>query len=201
MTTCDTQHAVIPGTLFVVSAPSGGGKRTVLRKVLDRNGNAEYSVSATTRPSRPGEVEGADYFFLPRAEFERRIKANEFAEWAEVHGNLYGTLRAELHRVLSSGRDVFLELDVQGMRNLRRAGIEIVSIFIVPPSLEELERRLRGRGTNDEEDIALRMHNARAEMEARKEFDYVVVNDDLDTAVADVEAIVRARRLQADRQR
>ncbi|MBI5094770.1 MAG: guanylate kinase [Candidatus Hydrogenedentes bacterium] len=196
----DGEKPAVHGSLFVVSAPSGGGKRTVLRKVLDRDGKAEYGVSATTRPPRPGEVEGQDYFFLSQDEFQRRIKAGEFVEWADVHGNLYGTLRSELKRVTASGRDVFLELDVQGMRNLRNAGIDAVSIFIMPPSLDALEARLRGRGTNDERDIAVRMRNAEAELDARKEFDYVVINDDVDTAVADVEAIVRARRLESARQ-
>jgi len=182
------------GKLFVVSAPSGAGKDTVLNAVLARDPNLEVSVSATTRAPRPGEKEGEDYFFLSREEFLVRRSAGQFAEWAEVHDHLYGTPKEELRRRLASGRDVVLELDVQGMFNVKRLFPEAVSIFIAPPSFDALEERLRKRGANTEEDIILRLRNAREELAAQGAFDYVVVNDGLEEAVADILAIVRAER-------
>jgi guanylate kinase len=182
--------------LFVVSAPSGAGKHTILREVLAADPQLAYSISATTRPPREGEADGREYYFLDRGEFMRRVDAGEFFEWARVHDRLYGTLRSEMDRRLALGTDVLLELDVQGMRNLKRqeTDTDVVTVFILPPSLAVLEQRLRGRGTNTEEDIALRLRNARTEIEARGEYDYLVVNDRLDEAVADMKAIVRARR-------
>ena len=144
-------------------------------------------------------MDGRDYVFLDAATFRARIDAGDFVEWAEVHGNLYGTLKSQLNRGLAESGDVLLEVDVQGMRSLRASGNDrIVTIFVMPPSLEVLEARLRGRGANDDEDMALRLANAREEMAARFEFDYNIVNDDLDDAVADFEAIVRAQRCRAD---
>lgn len=178
----------------MVSAPSGGGKRAVLARVMARDSGIEYSVSATTRPPRADEVDGRDYYFLSREEFCKRIEDGRFAEWAEVHENLYGTLREELDRKLDTGKDLVLELDVQGMRNVRALYADTVTVFIMPPSFEELERRLRGRGTNSEADIALRLRNAQDEIAACYAFDYIVLNDDLDKAVEDMEAIVRAQR-------
>jgi guanylate kinase len=188
------------GSLFVVSAPSGAGKHTVLHRVLAADPRLEYSVSATTRAPRPGEVHGRDYYFLDRGEFGRRVEQGGFVEWAEVHGNLYGTLREELERRLSSGKDVVLEIDIQGMRNLKQSGFDAVTVFIMPPSPSVLERRLRGRGTESPETVELRLRNAREEMEARHAFDYIVVNDRLSKAVADLKAIVRAQRCRADKQ-
>ncbi len=185
----------------VIAAPSGAGKRTVLERVRARESEIAWAVSATTRPPRPGETEGKDYYFLSRAAFEEGVAAGRFVEWAEVHGNLYGTLKSEIDRCRETEKDVLLELDVQGMRSLRRLGHDVVGVFIVPPSMEELERRLRGRGTDSEDVIALRLQNARAEMAARGEFDYIVVNDVVDRAAEDVIAILRAERLRARRQR
>jgi guanylate kinase len=167
---------------------------------MEQDSHLTLTVSATTRAPRPGEKEGQDYYFLARDEFERRIAAGEFAEWAEVHGNLYGTLGSELDRHTALGEDVVLELDVQGMRSLKAMMPDAVTTFIMAPSLEELENRLRRRGTNDDEDIGLRLENARAEMAARSEYDYIVVNDTLAEAVADMAAVVRAERCRADRQ-
>jgi guanylate kinase len=189
-----------PGILFVISAPSGGGKRTVLERVMASDANLEYSVSATTRQPREGETDGVDYMFLDRAEFDARIEADAFAEWADVHRHRYGTLHAELERVLATGKDAVLELDVQGMRKLREAGRDCVTVFITAPSLDALERRLRSRGTDSEEQIAGRMETAKVEIAARHEFDYIIVNDEIDEAVADMEAIVRAERLRPARQ-
>lgn len=185
------------GTVIVVSAPSGAGKHTILRKVMENEGDLEYSVSATTRPPRNNEINGKDYYFIDRVEFERRVCAGAFVEWAEVHGHLYGTLGSELSGKLASGRDILLELDVQGMRNLKALNPGVVTVFILPPSLAALEERLRLRGTNMEEDIALRLRNAHAEIAQCQAFDYIIVNDRLDEAVADLEAILRAQRLRA----
>jgi guanylate kinase len=188
------------GTLFVVSAPSGGGKHVVLKGVFAEDASIEYSVSATTRAARPGEVDGRDYFFLTRDEFRRRVDLDDFLEWAEVHGNLYGTPREELSLRLASGKDVIMELDVQGMRSIRARMPEAVTVFIMAPSLEETEHRLRRRGVNTDQDIALRMNNARDEIAARNEYDYIIVNKNVDDAVADMRAIIRAERRRSTRQ-
>ncbi|HOE66171.1 MAG TPA: guanylate kinase [Candidatus Hydrogenedentes bacterium] len=184
------------GKTFVVSAPSGAGKHTVLRQALARDSKLRYSVSATTRSPRAGEENGREYFFLDRAEFEKRAASGEFVEWAEVHGNLYGTLRRTIEDILAAGEDVVLEIDVQGMRKLRTAGLAFVSVFIAPPSMEELERRLRDRQTDSEAQIALRLRNARDEIAAKDEYDYCVVNDEIDRAVAEFEHIIRQERSQ-----
>lgn len=184
------------GIVFVISAPSGAGKHAILHPILERASSIEYSISATTRAPRKGECDGRDYHFLDEAEFRRRIEAGGFAEWAEVHGHLYGTLHDALDSAVDSGKDVVLEIDVQGMRNVRKTRPDAVTVFIMPPSIEVLEQRLRGRGTNDEADIALRIANGRGEMAAVNEYDYVIVNDRLDVAIADMESIVRAERLR-----
>jgi guanylate kinase len=184
------------GLIIVLSAPSGAGKHTILTRARTEDPNLVYSVSATTRPPRDGEVDGRDYHFVGREEFERRVEAGEFVEWAEVHGNLYGTLRAELDRLVNSGNDVLLELDVQGMRNLRRFGLDTVSVFIMAPSEDELERRIRARGANTEADMEIRLRNARQEMKATDEYDHVIVNDDLDRAVREFQQLIQARREQ-----
>lgn len=185
--------------LYVVSAPSGGGKRTILARARERGLRMRYCVSATSRPPRPDEVDGRDYLFLDRDTFIERVEAGQFVEWAEVHGNLYGTLKSHLNECLVASGEVLLEVDVQGMRHLRAAGHDrVVAIFVMPPSMDVLETRLRGRGVNDEADMAVRLANAREEMDARFEFDYIIVNDDLENAVADFEAIVRAQRCRAE---
>lgn len=188
------------GNLIVVSAPSGTGKHTILERVLRDDPRLEYSISATSRPPRPGEVDGREYYFLTRDEFQRRVGAGDFVEWAEVHGNLYGTLREELERRTAQGRDVVLEVDVQGMRHFRNSSLDPVTVFVAPPSLDELEHRLRGRGSEKPEDVALRLKNAREEMAARHSFDYIVINDEVARAVADLQAIIRAQRCRSDRQ-
>ena len=182
------------GGLYVISAPSGAGKNALLAEVRRRAARIASTVSATTRAPRPGERDGVDYHFLDRETFQRRVAAGEFAEWAEVHGNLYGTLRSELDRCLATGSDVILELDVQGMRSLKRLYSGVGTIFLAPPSMAELERRLRSRGTNDEADIVLRMRNAEKEMAARGEFQYIIVNDTIDRAAAEMVELLAARR-------
>jgi guanylate kinase len=182
------------GSLYVISAPSGAGKNALLDEVRRRETRIASTVSATTRAPRPGERDGVDYHFLGREEFQRRVAAGDFAEWAEVHNNLYGTLRSELDRCLATGSDVILELDVQGMRSLKRLYPGVGTIFLAPPSMEELERRLRNRGTNDDADIALRLRNAESEMAARSEFDCIIVNDTIDRAAAEMVELLAARR-------
>ncbi len=182
------------GNLFVMSAPSGAGKNAILEEVRRREDRVAATVSATTRAPRPAEIDGVDYHFMDLEEFNRRVAAGEFLEWAEVHGNRYGTLRSEMERCLATGRDVILELDVQGMRSLRRIMPGVVTVFLMPPSMEELERRLRFRGTNDEDDIRLRLANAEREMAARGEYDHVVVNDTIDRAAAEMIQILSAHR-------
>ncbi|MBN2308038.1 MAG: guanylate kinase [Candidatus Hydrogenedentes bacterium] len=187
------------GSLFVVSAPSGAGKHAILEQVLAHDPNLQYAVSATTRQPREGEVDGEDYHFLEPDEFRRRVEAGEFVEWAEVHGHCYGTLRSELEKRLDAGTDVVMQIDVQGMESLKEAGLEFVSVFVAAPSFEELERRLRKRGADGPEAIALRMRNARHEMERRDEYGHVIVNDVLEEAIADFEEIVRAERRRGGR--
>ncbi len=185
------------GLLIIVSAPSGAGKMTLLNKVQEQVGQFATTISATTRQPRVTEEDGREYYFLTRDDFEKRIAAREFVEWAEVHGNLYGTLACELERCLATGKDVILELDVQGMRSFKAIGRQGIYFFFLPPSLEELERRLRTRGANDEADLALRMKNAEAEMVAKDEYDYIIVNDDLDRAAAEMCAALTEERKKA----
>ena len=183
------------GRVFVVSAPSGAGKNTVLREVLRRDPNMALSITATTRSPRAGEIDGRDYVFLNPEEFARRAEAGDFVEWANVHGRRYGTLREPLEALLRGGRDAILQIDVQGMRSLRESGLPTVTVFLAPPSIEELERRLRDRGTEDEATILLRLENARKELGAQHEYDYVVVNDSVDAAADRILAVIEAARL------
>jgi len=178
--------------LIVLSAPSGAGKNTLLARIRSRGIPVAVTVSATTRAPRPGELDGEHYRFLSREAFQQKLAENAFYEWAEVHGNFYGTLREEVDRCLASGSHVVLELDVQGRRHMRALRPDAVSVFLMPPSFEELERRLRARGANDEADIQLRLKNAREEVAACDEFDYVIVNDDLDRAAAELEQVLLA---------
>ncbi len=190
----------VRGSLFVISAPSGAGKTSLVRALLERCGNLEFSVSCTTRPRRDGERDGVDYHFVDHADFERRVAAGEFLEYAEVFGNYYGTSRDEVDRRLAAGRDVILEIDWQGARQVRRHMPESVSMFILPPSREALERRLHGRGKDSPEVIRQRLAEAEAEMSHWHEFEYVIVNDDFAEALDDLAALVRGRRLRRDAQ-
>ncbi|MFA4943570.1 MAG: guanylate kinase [Lentisphaeria bacterium] len=191
--------SVWTGCVVVLSGPSGAGKSTVCRQLLATQ-PLHFSVSCTTRPPRPGEQGGRDYHFLSRAAFEAAIAADEFLEHAEVHGNYYGTLRAEVEPHLERGADVLLDIDVQGMRQVREratatlAGRRAVYVFLAPPSLAELERRLRTRATDPEEAIRRRLANARRELAAWAEYDFLVVNDQIEAAVAELAAIIRAAR-------
>ena len=188
------------GNLFVISAPSGAGKSTILKKLLTKVPNLAFSVSHTTRSPRPGESNGREYHFVDRATFEGMRTDQAFLEWAEVHGNLYGTSRAAIEAQQAKGIDVFLDIDVQGAQQLREQRIHgTIFLFIAPPSWTELERRLRGRGTDPEETVQLRLNNARQEMEDANRYDYLVINDQLDEAVDVLRAVVIAERCKGRR--
>jgi len=185
--------------VVVISGPSGVGKSSFVQGLLSAGLNLEYSVSATTRTRRPHEVDGRDYLYLNRDEFRRRIEAGEFVEWAEVHGELYGTLRSETERRLDAGKNVLLDIDVQGGQAVRKVYRDGVFIFVLPPSLASLEERLRGRGTDSDERIRLRLENARREIALVTEYDYAVVNDDLKAALHRVASIIVAETCRASR--
>jgi guanylate kinase len=197
MSTPGASGKPIEGTLFVVAAPSGAGKSTLVNALLEREPAISLSVSHTTRPPRTGELYGRHYYFVERVEFEREIAEGIFLEHAEVHGNLYGTSRTTVQSLLSQGRDVLLEIDWQGAEQIRRAKPDCVSVFILPPSRTELERRLRGRGSDSVEVIERRLRNSRGEIAHAHEFDYILVNDAFEDALADLQAIVRAVRLRS----
>jgi guanylate kinase len=184
------------GTLYIVSAPSGAGKTSLVDALVRTMPDLKVSVSHTTRPKRPGEIEGTHYHFVDAAIFERMAAAGDFLEHARVFGNLYGTSREQVLRNLEAGTDVILEIDWQGGRQVRQAFADSVSIFILPPSRDELERRLRGRNQDSDSVIAKRMQEAVNEMSHFREYDYLVVNDTFDDALTDLKAIVRARRLR-----
>ncbi|MCS4505302.1 guanylate kinase [Arhodomonas aquaeolei] len=189
------------GTLFIIAAPSGGGKTSLVRALRDDDPAIAVSVSHTTRPRREGETDGEDYHFVGEEDFAALVADGEFLEHAEVFGNRYGTSRTAVERELAAGRDVILEIDWQGARQVRTLMPGTVSIFVLPPSRRELERRLRGRGQDSDEVIASRMRAAEAEMAHYHEFDYLVINEVFDHALADLAAIVRAARLRLSRQR
>jgi guanylate kinase len=186
-------------SVVVVSAPSGAGKSTVLELVLKRVPGLRFSVSHTTRPPRAGETEGIHYHFVGREAFEAMKDAGDFLEWANVHGELYGTGRAELEAARRDGVDLLLDLDVQGAAQVRVAIHDAVSIFLLPPSYEALEQRLRGRGADDEGNIARRLARAAEEVQLYRHYDYAVVNDDIETCVTAVDTIIAAARCRTSR--
>ena len=188
------------GNLIIISSPSGGGKGTLIKEVLESVPNIGYSVSYTTRAMRDGEENGRDYFFVSRAEFSGLIEAAEFLEFAEVHGNLYGTSVNRVQQEISSGNDVILEIDVQGAENIRRKMPEAVAIFILPPSFEVLRQRLIARATEQQADLSLRLRNSINEVRQYEYFDYIVVNDEVKRATSDLQNIVLAERLRRIRQ-
>jgi guanylate kinase len=189
------------GLMLVLSSPSGAGKTTLSRMLLDADRTVALSVSVTTRKQRPGEVDGRDYHFIDAARFEAMVKKGELLEWAQVFGNRYGTPRAPVEAALAQGRDVLFDIDWQGTQQLReKANRDLVSIFVLPPSIPDLEQRLRSRAQDSDEVIHGRMAKAADEMSHWAEYDYVVINRDVDRAFAEVRSILAAERLKRERQ-
>ena len=182
------------GIPFVVAAPSGTGKTTVCRRVVERDDRISFSVSHTTRRKREGEVDGRDYFFVDQPEFRRLEAEGEFLEWAEYNAHLYGTSWKAIDHGLAAGRELLLEIEVQGARQVRARRPDARLIFLLPPSMEELERRLQGRGTDSAEEVRRRLEVANRELEAIRDFDYAVTNDNLECCVANLLEIIRAER-------
>ncbi len=187
------------GLLFVVSAPAGCGKDTILEQVLAKEENVGYSVSATTRAPRPGEVDGTHYFFLTRERFEEMIENGEVLEYTEYCGNYYGTPKAGVERMLAEGKDVVLKIEVEGAMNIKKLFPDCTLVFILPPSMQELERRLRKRGTEDEPTIMRRIAQAKNEIDTAVNYDYFVVNDDLEDAVNDLVAVIHGEKCRKER--
>ncbi len=188
------------GILFIISSPSGGGKGTLIKEVLQTVANIGYSVSFTTRGMRDGEENGRQYYFISREEFELRIIQNEFLEYAEVHGNYYGTSKKQVEEMTNRGLDVILEIDVQGAEIIRTQ-VKSVSVFILPPSYEVLRQRLISRQTDSMSEISLRLENAKEEVERFVDFDYVIINDQLEKAVGDLRVAILTERLKIGRQK
>ena len=188
------------GILFIITSPSGGGKGTLIREVLRTVPTIGYSVSFTTRGMRVGEEHGKHYFFVSKSEFENLIEQGEFLEFAYVHGNFYGTSKRQIEHETSLGRDIILEIDVQGAEIVKKQVPEAVSVFILPPSFEVLKERLILRQTESDEALALRLKNAKSEVDRFQEFDYLIVNDKVDIATLDLQSVIFAERLKTGRQ-
>ncbi len=189
------------GLMFILSSPSGAGKTTMARRLLESDGEIGMSVSVTTRPMRPGEVEGRDYFFVDQAKFDTMVEAGHFLEWAQVFGYCYGTPKAQIKAGLKAGHDFLFDIDWQGTQQLyQRAETDVVRVFLLPPSLAELQRRLTARATDAAAVIAARMSRAQAEISHWDGYDYVVVNDDFDQCFAKVQEILAAERMARARQ-
>lgn len=187
------------GNLIVLSAPSGAGKTTLCQKLLEQMPDVQMSVSFTTRPPRAGEVEGVHYFFVEQKRFQAMIAGNAFVEWAEVHGNYYGTARRQIEEICAAGKDVILDIDVQGARQIRQSYPASVHIFVLPPSQAILQARLVGRGSDSSEVIARRLQKAKDEIREYRLYNYVIINDLLDVALQELLSIVRAERARVDR--
>ncbi|NET71023.1 MAG: guanylate kinase [Sphaerospermopsis sp. SIO1G2] len=187
-----TQEIPALGKLIVLTGPSGVGKGTLMQKLLERHPELYYSVSATTRSPRTGEVDGKNYYFISRNQFEKLVAQGEFLEWAEFAGNYYGTPRTEVLQKINSGKLVILEIELEGARQIRHSYPNALSIFILPPTFSELENRIRGRGQDSEEAISRRLTRAQEEIQAAEEFDIQIVNDNFETALHQVEAVIFA---------
>ena len=193
-------HPSPRGTLFVVSSPSGGGKGTIIRHVLDCVENLSYSVSFTTRAPRPNEIHGREYFFVGRETFDEMVAAGEFLESACVHGNFYGTSKKQILEETGAGADIVLEVDVQGAASVRKLLMDSVSIFILPPSYEVLRQRLIARGTDSPDELQVRLRNAPEELKQYSAFDYVIINDEIERAAGQLASIIYAERARCMRQ-
>ncbi len=187
------------GSIFIVSAPSGAGKTTLCRRLTEVVPRIVHSISCTTRQAREGEVEGRDYFFVDEERFMRMVAGGDFLEWAEVHGNLYGTSRVKLFEMIEGGIDVILDIDIQGAAQVRQKGIDATFIFVLPPSLEILEKRLISRKTDSEKVILRRLKKAKEEIGDYMLYDYVIVNDSLDVALNELGSVVLSKRLHISR--
>jgi guanylate kinase len=187
------------GLLFIVSAPSGTGKTTLVERLVQILPNLRLSRSYTSRPARAGERDGVDYNFISRVAFEQRIQASQFLEWADVFGNYYGTSIADVEEMLSAGQDLVLVIDVQGARQVKARGVDHTAIFVMPPSFEVLEQRLRGRSKDSEAEMQRRLDTARAEVSSYVDYDYVVVNDELEPTVVRLQEIIAAERSRTHR--
>lgn len=187
------------GFIVVITAPSGTGKTTVIRKLIERDSRLRYSVSATTRPGREAEVHGSDYFFFSEQEFDEKLEKGLFAEWAEVHGYRYGTLKTRIEDILKQGGCVMMDVDVQGARHLRGIYPDGIFIYLIPPSMKELKARLSRRGTEDETSFEQRLKDAVAEIESLTSFDYLVINDELEKTVDEIAGIIRSEGLKVKR--
>ncbi len=185
--------------LFVISAPSGAGKTTLIKQVMARFPGVSYSVSHTTRPPRPGEIDGKDYFFVTETTFKQMIDAGEWLEWARVHAHYYGTARSFVQKQLEAGNNLLLDIDVQGARQIMASGLDPVTVFILPPSVEVLRQRLATRGTDSAQTIALRLENAKKEITWKDRYRYVVVNDDLAAATEHLCAIFEQEMISGER--
>ncbi len=185
------------GNIFVISAPSGTGKTTVVKRLLEEMDGLTLAVSCTTRRPRPNEVDGVDYNFVGKDEFKKKSKAGGYLEWAEVHGAYYGTPKDEVDRILNDDSDVLLDIDIQGGMKVKRKCPDAISIFLLPPSFEELETRLKTRGVNSPKDMKTRIENARGEMERRHEYDYQVFNEDLSDALDEIKDIIHYYRSES----
>lgn len=191
--------SITKNLIIVVSAPSGVGKTTIIRYLLGQRQDLTLTVSATTRKPRLGEREGIDYYFITEEEFLSKIEKNEFLEYAKIHDALYGTLKSEFEERLKSNKHVILELDIQGMRSIKAIFPEAISVFILPPSMREMERRLRNRGTESEEKIKMRISRAIEEMKFRNEFDYNIINYEVEQSAYDLNTIINAELLRPNR--